>query len=201
MKKLLKPLLISWLAFVLMPLHAQLFTEQSMKFAQALELIRSKYVDTVNDRQLTETAIIGMMKELDPHSSYMTAKEVKEMEEPLQGNFEGTDLSPISTPMAGLAASSPLARRPATTAPMLATSSAPEPSFSPARKSTGWRIEPHQERLSSRANGAPNVFQFGALANRSSSADRTPTRDALESPKTASISRRSRTHRMRSRRQ
>jgi carboxyl-terminal processing protease len=60
-----------------------------MKFAQALENIRTMYVDTVNERQLTETAIVSMMKELDPHSSYMTAKEVKEMNEPLIGNFEG----------------------------------------------------------------------------------------------------------------
>ena len=89
MEKILKPLLIWGLALVLMPLHAQLLNEQSMKFSQALEYVKSLYVDTVNDRQLTETAIISMMKELDPHSSYMTAKEVKEMNEPLMGNFEG----------------------------------------------------------------------------------------------------------------
>jgi carboxyl-terminal processing protease len=89
MRKLFKPLLIPGLALVLMPLHAQLFNEQSMKFTQALEYIKTMYVDTVNDRQLTENAIVSMMKELDPHSAYLTAKEVKEMNEPLMGNFEG----------------------------------------------------------------------------------------------------------------
>jgi carboxyl-terminal processing protease len=89
MGKNLKPLLIWGLTLVFMPLHAQLFNEQSMKFSQALEYVKSLYVDTINDKQLTETAIISMMKELDPHSSYMTAKEVKEMNEPLMGNFEG----------------------------------------------------------------------------------------------------------------
>ncbi|MDO5571384.1 MAG: S41 family peptidase [Bacteroidales bacterium] len=47
------------------------------------------YVDTVNQEKLVEDAIIGMLKELDPHSTYMNAEEVKEMNEPLQGNFDG----------------------------------------------------------------------------------------------------------------
>ncbi len=47
------------------------------------------YVDTVNQDKLAEDAIVGMLKELDPHSTYMNAEEVKEMNEPLQGNFDG----------------------------------------------------------------------------------------------------------------
>lgn len=47
------------------------------------------YVDTVNEGKLVEDAIRGMLKELDPHSTYTTAKETKAMTEPLQGSFEG----------------------------------------------------------------------------------------------------------------
>ena len=71
----------------------RLFNENSYKFGKALDYINSYYVDTTNQPKLVESAITGMLKELDPHSSYMTAKEVKEMNEPLQGNFEGIGVS------------------------------------------------------------------------------------------------------------
>jgi carboxyl-terminal processing protease len=51
--------------------------------------INNLYVDSVNEDKLVEDAIRGMLEKLDPHSSYLTAKEVKEANEPLQGNFEG----------------------------------------------------------------------------------------------------------------
>ena len=47
------------------------------------------YVDSVDDKKLVEDAIKGMIEKLDPHSSYATPKEVKALNEPLQGNFEG----------------------------------------------------------------------------------------------------------------
>ena len=47
------------------------------------------YVDSVDENKLVEDAIRGMIEKLDPHSSYATPKEVKQMNEPLQGNFEG----------------------------------------------------------------------------------------------------------------
>lgn len=47
------------------------------------------YVDTVTTEKLAENAIRGMLKELDPHSTYLTADEVKSMNEGLGGNFEG----------------------------------------------------------------------------------------------------------------
>ncbi|MBQ7420034.1 MAG: S41 family peptidase [Prevotella sp.] len=51
--------------------------------------ISNLYVDSVDEQILVENGIRGMIEKLDPHSSYMTAKEVKEANEPLQGNFEG----------------------------------------------------------------------------------------------------------------
>jgi carboxyl-terminal processing protease len=51
--------------------------------------INSLYVDSVNEQKLVEDGIRGMLEKLDPHSTYSTPKEVKEMNEPLQGNFEG----------------------------------------------------------------------------------------------------------------
>lgn len=51
--------------------------------------IQQLYVDTVNEEKLVESAIIEMLKQLDPHSTYADAEEVKKLNEPLQGNFEG----------------------------------------------------------------------------------------------------------------
>ena len=51
--------------------------------------IANLYVDETDENKLVEAAIQGMLKELDPHSTYSDAEEVKKMNEPLQGNFDG----------------------------------------------------------------------------------------------------------------
>ncbi len=51
--------------------------------------ISNLYVDSVDEKKLVEDGIRGMIEKLDPHSSYSDAEEVKAMNEPLQGNFDG----------------------------------------------------------------------------------------------------------------
>src|ERR1051325_1020798 len=63
--------------------------KSSDKLNNVLNFIEEEYVDTVNKEQLTEKAITDLLANLDPHSVYITAKEVQEMREPLEGNFEG----------------------------------------------------------------------------------------------------------------
>jgi carboxyl-terminal processing protease len=58
-----------------------------------LEWIDKYYVDSVNQQLLVEHAIAELLKELDPHSSYLTKEEVAQLNEPLQGNFEGIGVS------------------------------------------------------------------------------------------------------------
>ena len=60
-----------------------------LKIQRVLGYINYFYVDTVKNTKLAEEAIIGMLQSLDPHSIYIPKKEVKAMNEPLQGNFEG----------------------------------------------------------------------------------------------------------------
>lgn len=55
----------------------------------AITAVENLYVDELNSNKLAEDAIIGLLEKLDPHSNYMTPEEVKEMNEPLQGNFDG----------------------------------------------------------------------------------------------------------------
>jgi carboxyl-terminal processing protease len=59
------------------------------KLSTALSIIENMYVDTVNSEQLANDAIRALLQKLDPHSEYMTPEEVKDMNEPLQGNFDG----------------------------------------------------------------------------------------------------------------
>ena len=81
-----------WLA-VSMTLSAQRSMPQAMqKLLNAEYAISSLYVDSVNEDKLIEDAIKGMLESLDPHSSYTDAKETKELEEPLQGEFSGVGI-------------------------------------------------------------------------------------------------------------
>ena len=59
------------------------------KLTLAQFAIANLYVDETNEGKLVEAAIHGMLEELDPHSTYSNAEEVKKMNEPLQGNFDG----------------------------------------------------------------------------------------------------------------
>lgn len=65
-------------------------SQQAMRKLQVAEYAISRlYVDTVNENKLVEEAIVKMLAQLDPHSTYSTPEEVIEMKEPLQGNFDG----------------------------------------------------------------------------------------------------------------
>ncbi|PID94773.1 MAG: peptidase S41 [Bacteroidales bacterium] len=62
---------------------------QMQKMNQVLYAVKNLYVDTVNDSQMVDDAIRGMLENLDPHSLYIPAKEVQMANEPLQGSFDG----------------------------------------------------------------------------------------------------------------
>lgn len=65
-------------------------SDSPLRKLQVAEMaISNLYVDSVNENKLVEDGIRGMLDKLDPHSAYATPQEMKEMNEPLQGNFEG----------------------------------------------------------------------------------------------------------------
>jgi len=69
--------------------NAQAIYEQTFKFGRVLEWLDRYYVDSVNQEELVEEAIMEMLEKLDPHSVYISKEEVQKMNEPLEGNFEG----------------------------------------------------------------------------------------------------------------
>jgi carboxyl-terminal processing protease len=58
-------------------------------FADVFERVRQDYVEEVSDEQLIESAINGMLTSLDPHSSYLSAKNFRDMQVQTRGEFGG----------------------------------------------------------------------------------------------------------------
>jgi carboxyl-terminal processing protease len=63
--------------------------QQLNLFGDVLERIRRDYVEPVEEKQLIENAINGMLTALDPHSSYMNPKSYKDMQVQTKGEFGG----------------------------------------------------------------------------------------------------------------
>ncbi len=83
--------------------------DQFEKYRKVFGITAKNYVDEVDTQKLTESAIRGMLNELDPHSVYITAEEMKDVQEDFQGSFEGigvqfdmiNDTIVIISPIAG----------------------------------------------------------------------------------------------------
>lgn len=87
---MIKKLTILCICLCAISVQAQNFGSSAMRKLQMAEFaISNFYVDKVDEDKLVEEAIIKMLAQLDPHSTYSDAEEVKKMNEPLQGNFEG----------------------------------------------------------------------------------------------------------------
>ncbi|MBQ1980950.1 MAG: S41 family peptidase [Alistipes sp.] len=59
------------------------------KIMQTCMLVEHQYVDSISMDSLSELVIPLMMKELDPHSVYIPAREMQAMNEPLEAQFDG----------------------------------------------------------------------------------------------------------------
>lgn len=63
------------------------------KIMQTSMLIEHRFVDSISMDSLSEIVIPLMMKELDPHSVYIPAREMQQVNEPLEGEFDGIGVS------------------------------------------------------------------------------------------------------------
>jgi carboxyl-terminal processing protease len=67
--------------------------ESMKKLEQAYGVINQHYVDDVDSASLTETAIEGMLERLDPHSVYIDADQMEDVNEDFNASFEGIGIS------------------------------------------------------------------------------------------------------------
>ncbi len=83
--------------------------ERNDKLDHVINYILESYVDPVSRDELTDDAVRSLVKNLDPHSSYIPAAEFRRMNDPLMGSFEGigiefnmiNDTLVVITPIAG----------------------------------------------------------------------------------------------------
>ncbi|MDC0663719.1 S41 family peptidase [Marinobacter sp. SS21] len=67
----------------------QLPLDDLRKFTEVFSRIKEAYVEDVDDRQLLESAIKGMLADLDPHSTYLAPQDYEQLEESTTGEFGG----------------------------------------------------------------------------------------------------------------
>jgi len=88
--------------------------EQARLFAEVLERVKRDYVEPIDDAELLESAIRGMVSDLDPHSQYLDAGEYRDIRISTTGSYTGIGIEVdevggnimVITPIAG----SPAAR-------------------------------------------------------------------------------------------
>ncbi|MFN0202306.1 MAG: S41 family peptidase [Bacteroidia bacterium] len=74
-------------------IHGKVEIDQSLrKLEQALVFIEKNYVKEPNHEALVDNAIKGIMEGLDPHSFYISANEMQQMDEQMTGSFEGVGI-------------------------------------------------------------------------------------------------------------
>ena len=96
------------------PDREELAWEQTRLFAEVLERVKRDYVEPLDDAELLESAIRGMVSDLDPHSQYLDAGEYRDIRISTTGSYTGIGIEIdevdgrvlVITPVAG----SPAAR-------------------------------------------------------------------------------------------
>ena len=81
--------IIACCSFILNAQYEPQNVSTSYKFQEIIQHIERNYVDPVNAKKLTETAIVAMLEELDPHSTYIPAEEAQEAQSQINGSFVG----------------------------------------------------------------------------------------------------------------
>ena len=69
--------------------QAQLTLDDLRTFTDVFNQVRRNYVEGADDKTLLESAIRGMLSELDPHSSYISGEAYRDIRDSSEGRYEG----------------------------------------------------------------------------------------------------------------
>ena len=75
-----------------LPSAAPSGSEPTQLLTEVIQRVRREYVDRIDDQRLVESAIRGIIEELDPHSSYLDAGQYEEIRISTSGNYTGVGL-------------------------------------------------------------------------------------------------------------
>jgi carboxyl-terminal processing protease len=78
------------------PPPAALPWEEARLFAEVYERIKREYVDEVDDHELMEKAVRGMVSALDPHSAYLDSEEFEEIRLSTMGSYPGVGIEVVT---------------------------------------------------------------------------------------------------------
>lgn len=92
MKRIIINLALLFTCTLTLTAQSQSQSAAMRKLSMTQYAIQNLYVDKLDENKLTEDVIEAVLKKLDPHSTYVNVDEVKQMNEPLQGNFEGVGI-------------------------------------------------------------------------------------------------------------
>ena len=92
MSRIYRYMVLSLLLIASQTLQGQ-WSVESIKLAQVMEKVSSFYVDSIDENGIAERTIVQMLHELDPHSSYLSKEDLEELNEQLEGEFEGIGVS------------------------------------------------------------------------------------------------------------
>ena len=70
-------------------LHPKVDSKRASKFEEVFEALDDKYVDSIDKNKVFDNAINDMLHKLDPHSRYISARDLKEEQESMEGSFGG----------------------------------------------------------------------------------------------------------------
>ena len=69
------------------PVFSPIGSARPNKLTTILKLIENGYVDSVNTGNIIEKAIPNILENLDPHTAYIPARNMQEVQEEMRGNF------------------------------------------------------------------------------------------------------------------
>ncbi len=101
------------------PTAAERSLEQARLFAEVMERVKRDYVKPIADEELLESAIRGMVSDLDTHSQYLDASEYQDIRVSTSGNYTGVGLE-VATRDEQLVVVAPIDNSPAQLAGVLA---------------------------------------------------------------------------------
>jgi len=90
----------------------ELSWEQARLFAEVMERVKRDYVDPIDDAQLLESAVRGMVADLDRHSEYLDADEFQDIRISTSGSYSGVGLE-VSTENGAIVVIAPIDGTPA----------------------------------------------------------------------------------------
>ena len=79
------------------PTQEELALEQAQLFAEVLERVKRDYVEPIDDAELLESAIRGMVEDLDAHSEYLDANQYRDIRISTTGSYTGIGIEVAET--------------------------------------------------------------------------------------------------------